>query len=195
MSHILKSVAEKRNKKTTAQSKEWILQALLMLMQKKAFERITIKEVSEKAGIDRKTFYRNFVSKFDVLKLYSDQLGEEYIKNLKKEKKLDIISISKVYFECCLKEINFLKILDKNNMLTYLMTYDKYLPKIYKILNPEEIFDDPIYDYAFTFFTGGFWNLTVQWIRANIQKTPMEMADIAEKIIMKNILLNGKLSN
>lgn len=185
MSHKSKSVAVE---KSTAKSKEWILQALIILMRKKTFERITIKEISEKAGIDRKTFYRNFVSKYDVLQLYLDRAYEEYIKNLQNEKTLDIFTISKIYFEFCQKHIDFLRILDKSNMLIFiLIAFDKYLPKIYEILNDNETMNDPIYDFALSFFTGGFWNMSVKWIRADTPQTPLEMAAIIGKIITKNI--------
>ena len=43
-----------------AQSKQMILKALLELMECKAYNSISIKELAECAGLDRKTFYRNF---------------------------------------------------------------------------------------------------------------------------------------
>jgi AcrR family transcriptional regulator len=193
MSHILKNVAIDKDTKCKekplgTQSKEWILQAFLILLQKKTFERITIKEISIKAGIDRKTFYRNFVSKYDVLQLYLDRACKEYIENLRKEKTLDTFTISKVYFEFCLKHIDFLRLLDKSNMLVYILTaFEKYLPEIYKAINSNGNFDDFIYDYGLSFFTGGFWNMSVKWIRGNTPKTPIEMASIAEKIMTKHI--------
>ena len=51
------------------QSKQMLLNALLELMEKKAYSSISIKELAECAGLDRKTFYRNFDSKEEVLYL------------------------------------------------------------------------------------------------------------------------------
>jgi len=191
MSHILKNVALEKTvecdkKSPAAQSKEWILQALLILMRKKTFERITIKEISEKAGVDRKTFYRNFTSKNDVLQLYLDRACGEYIGDLENEKTLDTFTIAKIYFEFCLRHIDFLRLLDKSNMLVYLLVaFDKYLPEICKKLNGNEGFDNP--DFDLPFLAGGFWNMSVKWIRANTPKTPLEMAAIVGNLMAKHI--------
>ena len=53
----------KKENPLTVQSKQWILEALLKLMEEKDYEKITIKELTARADLDRKTFYRNFRSK------------------------------------------------------------------------------------------------------------------------------------
>lgn len=50
-----------------AQSKPMLLIALLELIEHKLYSSISIKELAECAGLDRKTFYRNFTSKEEVL--------------------------------------------------------------------------------------------------------------------------------
>lgn len=47
--------------------KEYITRALLLLMQKKPYSEITISELTEKAGVCRNSFYRNFDSLEDVV--------------------------------------------------------------------------------------------------------------------------------
>lgn len=42
-------------------AKEEIVQALQMLMQKKELDKITVKELIEKAGINRSTYYYHFI--------------------------------------------------------------------------------------------------------------------------------------
>lgn len=59
----------KKENPLTVQSKQWILEALLKLMEEKNYEKITIKELTARADLDRKTFYRNFRSKEEVLYL------------------------------------------------------------------------------------------------------------------------------
>ena len=64
------------------QSKQWLLDALLTLMEEKDFQSITITELTERACLDRKTFYRNFRSKEDVLFLKFQELCQLYISEL-----------------------------------------------------------------------------------------------------------------
>lgn len=54
------------------QSQRWIVQALLDLMGKEEYDRISVTRICSKAGLDRRTFYRNFESKNDVLEHYID---------------------------------------------------------------------------------------------------------------------------
>ena len=46
-----------------ARSRNWIVNALLHLMKEKTFYNISIKEICEKAGVSRLTYYRNFKNK------------------------------------------------------------------------------------------------------------------------------------
>ena len=48
----------------------WILEALLLLMNEKPYEKITVSDIIEKAGIARQTFYRNFKDKNEVIIKY-----------------------------------------------------------------------------------------------------------------------------
>lgn len=55
--------------------KQFIVEGLLILLKKKAFADITIKEITEKAGVNRSTYYRNFNMKEDiVICFYTDLL-------------------------------------------------------------------------------------------------------------------------
>ena len=49
---------------------EYIINALFNLMKKKNFENISITEITNKAGVSRNSFYRNFNSKEDIVKGY-----------------------------------------------------------------------------------------------------------------------------
>ena len=64
------------------QSKQWILKALLVLMAEKDFSKITVKELAKRADLDRKTFYRNFNSKEEVLYLILEEMCQRYIQML-----------------------------------------------------------------------------------------------------------------
>jgi len=48
----------------------WIFEALLLLMDEKLYDKITVSDIIEKAGIARQTFYRNFKDKDEVVVRY-----------------------------------------------------------------------------------------------------------------------------
>lgn len=58
-----------------------IVKALILLMKEKEFKKITVTEICQIAGVNRKTFYRNFDTKEDVLKYYLNELFIEYIQD------------------------------------------------------------------------------------------------------------------
>lgn len=48
-------------------TQEWVFQALMLLLEKETFEKITITKICTKAGINRSTFYRNYENKEDIV--------------------------------------------------------------------------------------------------------------------------------
>jgi len=51
-------------------TKSWIFDALMLLMDEKPYDKITISDIAEKAGVARPTFYRNFDDKDEVILQY-----------------------------------------------------------------------------------------------------------------------------
>ena len=71
----------KKESKNTTQTKENLTQAFWSLYQLKKIEHITIKEITNKAGYHRSTFYLYFVDIYDVL----NQLEEALLEYLKEQ--------------------------------------------------------------------------------------------------------------
>jgi AcrR family transcriptional regulator len=154
-------------------------------MDKKAFRDITIKELAEKAGLDRKTFYRHFESKEDVLRFHMDTIYQDYVDELKKHKTLSSYTIGLSYFSVLQKHLSFFQKLERNNLMIFLLSLlDTYLPEIHKTfeLNKTHNDDACFSEYAASYFSGGFWNLSVRWIRSGSKQSPKEMAEIVEKV-------------
>ena len=71
-----------RGEDLARQSCDYITTALLDLMKKKPYRSITVKEIAERAGVARLTFYRNFTDKEDVLRAYLNRLFLRYMEEL-----------------------------------------------------------------------------------------------------------------
>jgi hypothetical protein len=58
----------------------WILEAVLILMDEKPYDKITVSDIVNKAGIARQTFYRNFKDKDEVvIKFFSNIFNSELL--------------------------------------------------------------------------------------------------------------------
>ena len=58
---------------------EYITEALLILMKRKPYDKISITEICDKAGATRMSFYRNFDSKEDIVKKHVQAITDEFI--------------------------------------------------------------------------------------------------------------------
>lgn len=56
------------NEQKNTYVKQQLTQALLELLQKKTLAEISVSELTERAGVGRVSFYRNFHTKEDILK-------------------------------------------------------------------------------------------------------------------------------
>ncbi|WP_294188764.1 TetR/AcrR family transcriptional regulator [uncultured Clostridium sp.] len=59
-------------------AKDYITEGLFQLMERKDYKDITITDITKRAGVNRVTFYRNFNSKEDVIKIYLEKSFKEW---------------------------------------------------------------------------------------------------------------------
>lgn len=173
-----------KRKAIAEQSRSWLMESLFHLMSKKDYNQITVTEIADNALLSRRTFYRNFNSKEDILEAHCHNLCQDYIARLKDETDLSLSNVTKVYFSFWQKHIEFLRILNKNHMLFFLLEkYNEFLPVIYQIYkgNNNDFNNETQIAYAIRFSGGGFWNLLPLWLKSDIVQTPMEMSEIIFK--------------
>lgn len=72
----------KHTNKTAVHSQHMVVQALFRLMKHKPFQQISVTEICEEAALGRKTFYRNFDQKEDVVEFWLDILCAQYREEL-----------------------------------------------------------------------------------------------------------------
>lgn len=170
------------------QSKRWLVSSSLCLMEKKSFSKITVSEIAEQAQLDRRTFYRNFSSKEDVLSFYIRGLSDEFVVALLNENTLTIPTILRIFFEMAEKYKSFLLNLKKENLLMFLLgSFNDLLPSIHALIEPkfQGNFEAENIEYVFAFNTGGFWNILVKWIDGDFNHSPADMARIVHNLMTK----------
>ena len=85
-------------------------EALILLLEKKDFEFITIKEICAKAGVNRSTFYFHYENINDLIKECDNYLNEKFIDKYKGKEELNIETIS----------LNDLYLVDDKFLIPYL---------------------------------------------------------------------------
>lgn len=159
--------------------KDYIIEALLELLKDKSFEKITITNICQKAGVSRISFYRNFNVKEDILKKYIDDITDKFVQNQSfkydsKKFKDYIIML----FEHLKTQKDFALLLYKNNLL-YLIkdTFDKYFLKNAK--NKNEQFNQ-------MFISGGLFNIFQFWLVSGAKESPKELSQMFFNFIYSN---------
>lgn len=172
------------NKKLTlSRSQQFYVDALLALMQKKPYTEITVSELSEYAQYDRRTYYRHFKSKDDVLCLYCASLLSEMAEMTNQKGTLTPQSSILSYFEFWSRHKDFLTLLDRHHLLHFLgerldqLMY-QYVGKLVQDNLPEKLSDTSEFSqYAFYFTQGGLWFSLVFWIRGGMKLTPRQLTE------------------
>lgn len=159
-------------------SKNQILTALLQLMQQKPFNEITIKEIAENALITRKTFYRNFDKKIDVLNLEINKVIHTYLEAVENATDLSLANVAYLVFKTMEKHRSFIQLLVENN-LNYLLINKmfKQIMIVYKIRKKElfDLYGEKTVSQTLMFSFGGFEKYISYWIMSDEQVTTTQL--------------------
>jgi len=167
-------------KKSDAQSnrsKEWMMSSLINLMKRKEYSRISISEIADEAGLDRRTFYRHFSSKEDIICCYISNISKDYEKLLLSHKDFKTKSVLQSFMSICVQEKELLLLLYKNNLLPLLLYEFEniFLNFHMKYTNIDEPYDFINLEYTLSYHIGGFWNILNKWLSEGASKTPEEI--------------------
>lgn len=159
-------------------SKNEITNTLLQLMNTYPYQEITVKQLILESHIARKTFYRNFLSKDDVLDSYIDRIMYEYIESLLQIPNCKLSHILDVILGFCTQNQHFLFQLRDNDLMHLLLKkWNTFIPIMH---NQVVRSDHPIFqgfipeqvDYIIAFNVGAVWNVLMKWIEHDMQDAP-----------------------
>ncbi|EBF5116994.1 TetR/AcrR family transcriptional regulator [Listeria innocua] len=166
------------NNRQVAETKEWIRNALLYLMEKEPFNNITISQVASNAGIDRRTFYRHYKTKESVLDDHILSLLVPYFESLINQGPFDEYQWTKEQFVFFKEHVTFLRLLKQQGLFGYLLfRYQAYI-EIFQNMRGIPLDKKEETRFRMAFKTGGFWNIISEWIEDEPVKSPEEMTAI-----------------
>ena len=120
MRQIRENVSPMSNEGRNLYVIEHITESLLALLQEKEMEDISIRELCEKAGIGRASFYRHFNSKEDLLRAYINQLFHGWRRGWEKNSSMPLSLAVGMIFEHFEQHKPFYHLLSERN-LAYLL--------------------------------------------------------------------------
>lgn len=178
-------IPKNKGNRKSDNSKVWMEETLLKLMEKEEYGKITIQEITDYSGLSRRTFYRNYSSKDDIIKEYFAKIWSEYEEAVRRQNDLSFPNIAKVLIEVMARHIGFLRLINRHNLLTLaLAETDKLLPLTFEEVKGKTIpFSQENISYALAFGTGGFMRLLVKWLGEDRLKSSEEIASIVKDVL------------
>jgi AcrR family transcriptional regulator len=108
--------------KIVQQSKHWLVESLLDLLKQESYQKITVKAIALNADLSRRTFYRFFKNKDDLLKYYGICLINEYWDFIKNQKDITFAQMLNAFFNFWWDRRNNIHVLIKQNLFIPLLT-------------------------------------------------------------------------
>ncbi len=174
------------HQKTIEQSRAWLIKAFFQQLAIQPYDAITVSDIAEQAQLSRRTFYRHFSTKDDLLQQYLKTIFACYADHLLNKiiaKHEDTLQLFFAFWQGYADE---LRLLQKQGLYERVLSVvNQWYPTIYGKLqvpwhisgSPQEIL------YASSFGAGGYFNLLSLWIQQGCLETPDEMAHTVENIL------------
>lgn len=160
-------IMNRTNGKIAEQSRMKIAKALLVIMKQYNFKEITITQLTQEAGLSRKTFYRLFTDKEDVLSYLFENLYMECLAQIKSRKIQHYWDVVQCYFDFWQERKPLLLLLKQNNLLSVLFegAY-KYSFEIFEYIRSRDVMDKFSLQlpYMLAYSVGGMHSMLLKWV-------------------------------
>lgn len=155
------------------QSKEKIRESFFELMRFVPYDKITVTDIVDGAGVSRRTFYRLFKDKKDILYQYLDQVMREWISFSTKQAVKSYGALIDVIFIFLDNYTAEFEILIRAGLSMYILDeFNKVLPDYIEALHQSENSDISKLEgksqeedkYIFRLSIGAIWNVYSEWL-------------------------------
>ena len=155
---------------------------------------ITVREISEKADINRGTFYLHYRDIFDLMEQIENELLEELEDVLNHFKASDLLSNPALVFTRVFQLVK-----ENSDMVSILIGQNgdiNFVNRLKDIVREKclkdwmEVFrsgNAAAFDAFFSFIVSGCIGLVQYWLQTGLKETPEQMAKLTEHIITKGI--------
>ena len=177
-------------------TKESIKNSFLELMKEKEFEKITVKDITTRARINRGTFYIHYLDKYDLMKQMQEKVIEEMtqavrnnildIANKKDTMTHPINGVSAVFKYVETNEKIFSAMLGQQGDLSFQSTIKDFMWKKFFNEQSDLLFDENESlvpkNILIAYISSAHLGVIQQWLNSGMKKSPEKMAKILFKI-------------
>lgn len=175
--------------KRIQKTKDEIANALCSLLETEQYDVITIQEIADSCSVTRRTLYRHFKTKDEILHHCFKGCATQFSTYIATHAPKDYREFCVVYFSFWIENMNMLTILNKSGIMYRFASEFESLVMMMSSqighVSPEEnakLHENSKYKYHFAYRTAGFWHVTELWSQSSPLLSPEEMADIMMEI-------------
>ena len=160
------------NGKIAARSRQKLMDALLTVMEQYDYREITVTQLAQEAGLSRKTFYRLFSHKDEILSLLFEKLFEECFSRIKAMDLHHYWDVVQVYFDFWEERKELLFLLQKNGLLPRVFERSyQYAIQVFTFVRSKELADTlalPL-PYLLAYSVGGMQSMLLKWVEHGME--------------------------
>ncbi len=172
-------------------TKRLIRDALAELLMEKSFERITVKDIIERADINRSTFYLHYLDKFDLLEKSSEEIikdiemiGHKIVKVELHSTNLQEIALNNMkVLEYVYKNSPLIKVLlGPKGDLTFQVKLKNMIMESYSVQLEKKKTSVPV-EYISAYIASAHLGALQRWMENGMKESPQEMAMVIAKLV------------
>lgn len=160
------------NGKIAVQSKRKMVRALLAIMHQYDYKEITITQIAQEAGLSRKTFYRLFSGKDEVLAFCFEELFEECFAQIKARGLRHYWDVVQLFFDFWEERRDLLLLLQKNGLLprVFEQSYQYAMP-VFEFVRSKETAEALVLPlpYLLAYSVGGMHSMLLKWVERGME--------------------------
>jgi len=181
----------------SGKTKKLLEDALIKLMIEKGFDKISVKDLTEEADINRGTFYLHYKDKYDLLEQRENEILtaiNENVENIAKKypnnfilptDKDTFLPIFTFIYSYIYENADFMKvILGPNGDLSFQMKIKNFIENwlLKNIAINQEVDNIPI-KYITTIASSAQLGVIQKWLKSGMKETPQELASIVSDMV------------
>lgn len=157
-----------KNNKRKRQSIEKIEKSFIGMLQTKELNQITVTDICKETGLNRSTFYANFIDVYDLADKLKQKLENDFSNQFDENATKDSLTMFRHIYENQIFYKTYFK-----------LRYDeKHQSYIYDKSRAEKDFNGKHVKYHIEFFKSGLNSIIKLWLSNGCKETPEEMSEI-----------------
>ena len=187
-------------------TRAFLQRALVELMSEKDYQKISISEITDRAGLARPTFYLHYSSKDELLLGYMDSMFEEYKAQITPfVGQEDASLLTQKLFEQVQNNAEFIRLLSETETSLFMLErFQHYIHEVLHLFVQDNVkqaaagINPTVYEMAIASMAGASYAVIDQWIRKGMPYPPKVMGEILLALtrpMLRNVFVDNVLAD